>query len=135
MVYAHTVGGVRCSFDSLAHLLARATPLRAGDELAGIAADTAQERVAAQMCLADVPLKRFLAEAVVPYETDEVTRLIFDTHDPAVFAPISSFTRGDLRDWLLSDEATGERLAALAPGITPEIAAAVSKLKCGWWRP
>jgi ethanolamine ammonia-lyase large subunit len=128
MAYAHTVGGVRYTFDSLAQLLARATPGRSGDQLAGICATTAQERVAAQRSLADLPLKSFLDEAIVPYETDEVTRLILDTHDPAAFAPISAFTVGDLRDWLLSDDATMERLAALAPGLTPEMAAAVSKL-------
>ena len=128
MAYAHTVGGVRYTFDSLAQLLARATPARSGDQLAGICATTAQERVAAQRSLADLPLKSFLDEAIVPYETDEVTRLILDTHDPAAFAPISAFTVGDLRDWLLSDDATVERLAALAPGLTPEMAAAVSKL-------
>jgi ethanolamine ammonia-lyase large subunit len=128
MAYAHTVGGVRYTFDSLAQLLARATPARSGDQLAGICATTAQERVAAQRSLADLPLKSFLDEAIVPYEIDEVTRLILDTHDPAAFAPISAFTVGDLRDWLLSDDATMERLAALAPGLTPEMAAAVSKL-------
>jgi ethanolamine ammonia-lyase large subunit len=128
MAYSHTVGGVGYTFDSLAQLLARATPARSGDQLAGICAASAQERIAAQMSLADVPLKRFLAEAVVPYETDEVTRLIFDTHEPAAFEPISSFTVGDLRDWLLSDDATHQRIAALAPAITPEMAAAVSKL-------
>jgi ethanolamine ammonia-lyase large subunit len=128
MVYAHTVGGVRYTFDSLAQLLARATPARSGDQLAGICAASAQERIAAQMALADLPLKRFLAEAVVPYETDDVTRLILDTHEHAAFAPIASFTVGDFRNWLLSDDATGERLAALAPGLTPEMVAAVSKL-------
>src|SRR6266702_4510246 len=128
MAYASTVGGVRYSFDSLAQLLARATPARSGDQLAGICASSAQERIAAQSALADLPLRQFLNEAVVPYETDEVTRLIFDTHDSAAFAPISSLTVGDLRDWLLSDDANGERLAALAPGLTPEMVAAVSKL-------
>jgi ethanolamine ammonia-lyase large subunit len=128
MAYAHTVGGVRYTFDSLAQLLARATPARSGDQLAGICSANAQERVAAQMALADLPLKRFLDEAVVPYETDDVTRLILDTHERAAFAPLASFTIGDFRDWLLSDDASGERLAALAPGLTPEMAAAVSKL-------
>jgi ethanolamine ammonia-lyase large subunit len=128
MAYSHTIGGASYSFDSLAELLARATPARSGDQLAGICAATAEERIAAQMALADVPLQRFLNEAVVPYETDEVTRLILDTHGPAAFAPIASFTVGDLRDWLLSDDATGERLAELASGLTPEMAAAVSKL-------
>jgi ethanolamine ammonia-lyase large subunit len=128
VIYAHIVGGVRYTFDSLAQLLARATPARSGDELARVCAASAQERIAAQMALADLPLKRFLAEAVIPYETDDVTRLILDTHEHAAFAPIAGFTVGDFRDWLLSDDATRERLAALAPGLTPEMAAAVSKL-------
>jgi len=128
MAYAHTVAGVRYPFSSLAELLGRATPARSGDQLAGICATTSQERIAAQMALADLPLKRFLNEAIVPYETDEITRLVLDTHDSAAFAPIAAFTVGDLRDWLLSDDATTERLAALAPGVTPEMAAAVSKL-------
>jgi ethanolamine ammonia-lyase large subunit len=128
MAYLHTIGGVGYSFESLAQLLARATPARSGDELAGICAQTAQERLAAQMCLADLPLKQFLDEAVVPYEIDEVTRLIFDTHDPDAFAPIASLTVGEFRDWLLSDDATSGRIAALAAGISPEMAAAVSKL-------
>jgi ethanolamine ammonia-lyase large subunit len=112
----------------LRELLAKASPARSGDELAGIAADSAEERVRAQMALADVPLKRFLAEPVVPYETDEVTRLICDGHDTAAFTPVSHLTVGEFRDWLLGEQATTERLAALAPGLTPEMAAAVSKL-------
>jgi ethanolamine ammonia-lyase large subunit len=124
----HTIDGVTYGFRDLKDLLARATPVRAGDELAGIAARSSVERVAAQMALADLPLTAFLNEAVVPYESDEVTRLIFDTHDTAAFAPVASLTVGGLRDWLLSYEATGESLAALAPGLTPEMAAAVSKL-------
>jgi ethanolamine ammonia-lyase large subunit len=128
MPYAHTVAGVRYTFSSLAELLARATPARSGDQLAGISAATAQQRVAAQMALADTPLKQFLNEAVIPYETDEITRLILDTHSPDAFAPLSTFTVGELRDWLLSDSATTEHLATLAPGLTPEMAAAVSKL-------
>jgi len=112
----------------LRQLLAKASPARSGDELAGLAAATAEERVRAQMALADLPLKRFLAELVIPYETDEVTRLICDSHDSAAFAPIAHLTIGEFRDWLLSDQATAERLAALAPGITPEMAAAVSKI-------
>src|SRR5215207_4378291 len=109
-------------------LLAKASPLRSGDVLAGIAAASAEERVRAQMALADVPLARFLDEAVVPYEDDEVTRLIVDTHDAAAFAPVRHLTVGAFRDWLLAYETTAEVLAALAPGITPEMAAAVSKL-------
>ncbi len=128
MAFAHTLGNTRHTFADLRQLLARATPLRSGDLLAGLAAESAEQRVAAQCALADLPLKHFLAEQVVPYENDEVTRLIVDTHDGAAFAPVRSFTVGELRDWLLSDEATPERLAALAPGLTPEMAAAVSKL-------
>jgi ethanolamine ammonia-lyase large subunit len=132
MPHTHTVGGVRYTFDSLADLLAKASPARSGDQLAGIAAQSAQHRVAAQMALADLPLTHFLAEPIIPYESDEVTRLILDTsHTPAAqtaLAPIASLTIGELRNLLLSDEATPARLAALAPGLTPEIAAAVSKL-------
>lgn len=128
MVFAHTIGSRRYTFESLRALLARATPLRSGDVLAGVAAQSAEERVAAQFALADVALAHFLSEAVVAYEKDDVTRLIMDTHDAEAFAPVRSLTVGELRDWLLSDEATPERLAALAPGLTPEMAAAVSKL-------
>ncbi len=128
MSFAHTIGNIRYTFASLRDLLAKATPPRSGDHLAGVAAQTAEERVAAQFALADLPLDRFLGEAVVPYESDDVTRLIVDTHDAAAFAPLRSFTVGEFRDWLLSDEASGDRLAALAPGITPEMAAAVSKI-------
>jgi ethanolamine ammonia-lyase large subunit len=112
----------------LRELMARASPARSGDELAGLAAATAQERVAARAALADVPLVQFLREAVVPYEDDEVTRLIVDTHDAAAFRPVAQLTVGGLRDWLLSDAATPAVLSALAPGLTPEMAAAVSKL-------
>ncbi|HLJ13950.1 MAG TPA: ethanolamine ammonia-lyase subunit EutB [Bryobacteraceae bacterium] len=109
-------------------LLAKASPARSGDELAGLSAESAEERVRAQMALADVPLKRFLSEAVVPYETDEITRLIFDSHDAAAFAPVSHLTIGDFRNWLLSDEATPEVLTALTAGLIPEMVAAVSKI-------
>jgi ethanolamine ammonia-lyase large subunit len=113
---------------TLKTLLAKASPARSGDELAGLAAGSAEERVAAQMQLADTPLKRFLSEAVIPYETDDVTRLILDSHVPDAFSPISHLTVGGLREWLL-DEATGEDpLAAVAPGLTPEMVAAVSKI-------
>jgi len=128
MVFAHSTGNRRYTFGSLRELLAKATPLRSGDVLAGVAAESAEERVAAQLALADLPLAHFLDEQVVPYESDDVTRLIVDTHDAEAFAPVRSLTVGELRDWLLSDEATTERLAALAPGLTPEMAAAVSKL-------
>jgi ethanolamine ammonia-lyase large subunit len=128
MTFAHTIGNKRYAFAGLRDLLAKATPLRSGDVLAGLAAESAQQRVAAQYALADLPLTHFLSEQVVPYETDEVTRLIVDTHDEQAFAPIRSFTVGELRNWLLSDDATPERCAALAPGLTPEMAAAVSKL-------
>jgi ethanolamine ammonia-lyase large subunit len=128
MDVSSTVRNWNYTFGSLRELLAKATPQRSGDVLAGIAAESAEERVAAQFALADLPLARFLQEQVVPYEEDEVSRLIVDTHDAAAFAPVRSFTVGELRDWLLSDEATGERIAGLATGLTPEMAAAVSKL-------
>jgi ethanolamine ammonia-lyase large subunit len=128
MAFVSTVGNRRYSFDSLRELLAKATPLRSGDVLAGLAAESAEERVAAQFALADAPLALFLSEEVVPYEHDEVTRLIVDTHDAEAFAPVRALTVGELRDWLLSDDATTERISGLAPGITPEMAAAVSKL-------
>ena len=113
---------------NLRDLLAKATPARSGDELAGIAAHSAEERARAQMALADVPLKAFLAEPVIPYETDDVTRLICDSHDAAAFAPIAHLTVGEFRDWLLDDPATTPALTALAPGLTPEMVAAVSKI-------
>ncbi|HKN23119.1 MAG TPA: ethanolamine ammonia-lyase subunit EutB [Terracidiphilus sp.] len=128
MVFAHSIGGRRYTFDSLRELLAKATPLRSGDVLAGVAAASAEERVAAQCALADLPLKHFCEEQVVPYETDEVTRLIVDTQDAEAFAPVQSLTVGELRNWLLSDEATPQQIASLAPGLTPEMAAAASKL-------
>ena len=127
-MYHATIGTRRYAFPDLATLLAKATPLRSGDELAGIAAQTGEERVAAQYALADLPLHTFLSEPVVPYEQDEVTRLIIDSHDAAAFAPIAHLTVGGLRDWLLSDVPSAETLAAIAPGITPEMAAAVSKI-------
>ncbi len=119
---------VTYNFEDLRDLMAKASPYRSGDALAGIAAENAEQRAAAQMTLADVPLRAFLEHALIPYESDEVTRLIVDTHDVAAFAPVAMLTVGDLRDWLLSDAATGEALTALAPGLTPEMVAAVSKL-------
>ncbi len=127
-MFATAVRGTRYTFPDLKSLMAKATPLRSGDCLAGIAAKSAAERVAAQMALADLPLTTFLQEAIVPYEDDEVTRLILDNHDRDAFAPISSLTVGGLRDWLLSDAATSEALKALALGLTPEMAAAVAKI-------
>jgi ethanolamine ammonia-lyase large subunit len=115
-------------FVDLKTLLAKATPARSGDELAGVAAEGPEERVAAQMALAEVPLRRFLEEPVVPYETDEVTRLIVDEHDAEAFAPVAGMCVGEFRDWLLSDAARPGVLETLAPGITPEMAAAVSKI-------
>ena len=127
-MYSIDVRGTRYRFDDLKSLMAKATPLRSGDRLAGVAAESAVERVAAQMRLADLPLARFLEEPLIPYEEDEVTRLIVDTHDLGAFAPVASFTVGEFRDWLLSDAATGPVLADLAKGITPEMAAAVTKI-------
>jgi ethanolamine ammonia-lyase large subunit len=128
MVYRHTIGTTTYIFQDLRDLLAKATPPRSGDRLAGIAAESAEQMVAARIALADVPLKQFLQETVIPYEEDEVTRLIADTHDRSAFAVISSLTVGSFRDWLLSGEVTSAVLKKLSRGITPEMAAAVSKL-------
>lgn len=126
--YAATIHNMHYAFADLRQLMAKATPARSGDCLAGIAAGSARERVAAQMVLADVPLQRFLEEPLVPYESDDVTRLILDSHDRAAFAPVSGLTIGEFREWLLAYETNGENLTALAPGITPEMAAGVSKV-------
>ena len=126
--FSYTLGSVTYGFRDLKYLLAKATPLRSGDVLAGLAAATDQERAVAQMVLADVPLAVFLNEVVVPYEEDEITRLIIDSHDAAAFKAISHLTVGDFRNWLLGDAADTAALTAVAPGITPEMAAAVSKL-------
>ncbi len=128
MSYPCTIRGFTYRFNDLKTLLAKASPLRSGDRLAGLAAETYQERIAAQMALADVPLPVFLSEPVIPYESDEVTRLILDTHDEQSFASFRHFTVGDLRDWLLSDEATPSLLNSMSSGLTPEMVAAVSKL-------
>ena len=127
-MHSATVAGNRYTFPDIAALLAKASPLRSGDVLAGIAAANDEERVAAQVALADLPLQTLLARHVVAYEADEVTRLIIDTHDKTAFAPIAHLTVGGLRDWLLSDAATSDVLAALAPGLTPEMVAAVAKI-------
>jgi ethanolamine ammonia-lyase large subunit len=128
MAYAQSVKGQSWRFDDLKTLLARATPARSGDQLAGVAAENDSERAAAQMALADLPLKTFLNEQVIPYEQDEVTRLIVDSHDAGAFSPVAHLTVGDFRNWLLSDAADEAALAALAPGLTPEMAAAVAKI-------
>ena len=128
MAYRRTIDATSYVFADLRDLLAKATPSRSGDRLAGIAAESAEQMIAARMALADVPLRQFLQEAVIPYEDDEVTRLIVDTHDRSAFAPVAPLTVGAFRDWLLSDAATGETLRKLSRGITPEMAAAVSKL-------
>ncbi len=128
MAYAHSVGKQTYSFPDLKTLLAKASPARSGDYLAGLAAEDDTERAAAQMALADAPLKDFLNEAVIPYEEDEVTRLIVDEHDAAAFAPVSGLTVGDFRNWLLGADADEETLERLSPGLTPEMVAAVSKV-------
>lgn len=128
MTYRQTLGQRIWVFEDLRDLLAKASPLRSGDVLAGVAAESGEQRIAARMCLADLPLKTFLNEALVPYEADEVTRLIVDGHDEAAFAPVAGMSVGEFRDCLLSEQSTSASLAALAPGVTPEMAAAVSKL-------
>jgi ethanolamine ammonia-lyase large subunit len=128
VAYTQTLGATRYVFGDLKTLLARASPDRSGDRLAGVAARSGEERVAARMALADVALADFRRHDLVPYDDDEVTRLIHDTQDAGAFAAVSALTVGEFRDWLLAHETTAERLAALAPGLTPEMAAAVSKL-------
>jgi ethanolamine ammonia-lyase large subunit len=128
MAYRHTIDATSYVFDDLRDLLAKATPPRSGDRLAGIAADSAEQMIAARTALSDVPLKQFLNETVIAYEDDEITRLIVDSHDAPAFAAVSSLTVGAFRDWLLSDAASGEVLGKLSRGVTPEMAAAVSKL-------
>lgn len=128
MKFSHTVNGVNYQFDELKLLLAKATPLRSGDQLAGLAACSEVERVAAQMALADLPLKTFLSETVIPYEDDDITRLIVDGFDPQSFAPISALTVGGFRDWLLDYRTTNKEISEIKDGITPEMVAAVSKI-------
>ncbi|HMG03209.1 MAG TPA: ethanolamine ammonia-lyase subunit EutB [Edaphobacter sp.] len=128
MLLRHSIDGVTYNFDGLKDLLAKASPARSGDELAGISARSSVERVAARMTLADLPLAAFLEEPIIPYEEDEVTRLIFDTKNAAAFAPVANLTVGEFRNLLLSDEATPEFLTSLSAGLMPEMAAAVCKL-------
>jgi ethanolamine ammonia-lyase large subunit len=128
MLLRHSIDGVTYRFEGLKDLLAKATAARSGDELAGVAAESAVERVAARMVLADLPLRAFVEEPLIPCSEDEVSRLIFESHHPRAFASASHLTVGGFRDWLLSEEATAETLRALAPGLMPEMVAAVSKL-------
>jgi ethanolamine ammonia-lyase large subunit len=128
MAYRHAIGRTSYAFADLKELMAKATPPRSGDRLAGIAAETAEENVAAKLALADLPLRRILAEPLIPYEQDDVTRLILDTHDADAFQPIAALTVGEFRDFLLSDRATSKVLAGIAPAVTPEMVAAVSKI-------
>ena len=128
MPYKHTIGHKTYKFNDLRTLLAKASPQRSGDELAGVCAESYEERVVAQITLADVPLKAFLNEVVIPYEDDEITRLIIDSHDPSAFEPVSSLTVGEFRDWILSNAVDKADLNKVSPGLTPEMVAAVSKL-------
>ncbi len=127
-MYKHTVAQHVFVFDTLAELMAKASPLRSGDQLAGIAAASYQERIAAQMALADLSLTTFLEVPLIPYETDEVTRLIFDTHNSDTFKTIAHLTVGDFRNFLLSNNTRKKELTAIQKAITPEMAAAVSKI-------
>lgn len=128
MSYGFSIRNRRYVFNDLKELLAKATPFRSGDALAGLAAENNEERIAAQFALSDVPLKTFLNEEIVPYEKDEITRLIIDSHDREAFYPVSHFTVGEFRDWLLTDEADLTALTSLTQGLTPEMVAATSKL-------
>ena len=128
MSYSTMLGGTRWTFANLKTLLGKASPARSGDALAGVAAESAIERVAAQTALADLPLKTFLNDALIPYEDDEVSRLIHDSHDGQAFAAISHLTVGAFREWLLDERTTAPDLTRLAPGLMPEMVAAVSKI-------
>lgn len=128
MIYSFTIKTHTYQFADLKTVMAKATPARSGDYLAGVAAENYAERMAARMCLANIPLKQFLQELIIPYESDEVTRLIVDSHDAVAFYEISHLTVGDFRDWLLSDSADSATLKRVSLGITPEMASAVSKL-------
>ncbi|SOE23393.1 Ethanolamine ammonia-lyase heavy chain [Spirosomataceae bacterium TFI 002] len=128
MSYKHRIGNEMFHFDSLKELLAKASPRRAGDELAGVAATSNTQRIAALYTLAELPIRSFLNELVIPYETDEVSRLIIDSHDKVAFESIAHFTVGDLRDWLLTDDADAATIHQLRMAFTPEMVAAVSKL-------
>src|SRR5882757_2172364 len=128
MSYTSRIGVRNHVFRDLRELLAKASPLRSGDQLAGLAAASREERAAAKLALSELPLTTFLEQALIPYETDEVTRLILDSHDNAAFAPVRGLSVGAFRDWLLSEQVDGAALTRLAPGLTPEMVAAVSKL-------
>jgi len=127
-MYRSTSGHINYTFKDLKTLMAKATPFRSGDALAGLVADSHQERVAAQICLANLPLSVFLQEMLIPYETDEITQLIVDTHDQKSFSQISSLTVGEFRDWLLSEQIDQAVIDMIRPGLTPEMIAAVSKI-------
>ena len=126
--YSYVLGSKTFNFKNLADLMAKATPKRSGDELAGVAASSSQQRVVAQMKLCEIPLKTFLTQHLIPYENDEVTRLIIDDHNAQSFDAISHLTVGDFRNWLLSDSTTSSMLKKIQTGLTPEMVAAVSKL-------
>ena len=128
MAYRFSIQNRGYNFNDLKELLAKASPFRSGDALAGLTAESNEERVAAQFALSDVPLRNFLNEEIIPYNKDEITRLIIDDHNKDAFSPIAHFTVGELRDWLLTDDADGLALERLATGLTPEMVAAVSKL-------
>jgi ethanolamine ammonia-lyase large subunit len=129
MVYQHTVGNFNFTFPDLKTVLAKASPEKSGDEMAGLAAKNEQERIAAKLVLADIPLKQFLNEEIIPSETDAISRLIQETHDSKSFQSISHLTVGGFRDWLLAYETDGLKIAQISPGLTPEMVAAVTKIR------
>ncbi|WP_298942153.1 ethanolamine ammonia-lyase subunit EutB [uncultured Psychromonas sp.] len=126
--YRYQLGSHVYRFDNLADLMAKASPMRSGDQLAGVAAMSSEQRAVAQMLLAELPLKTFLEETLIPYEKDEITRLIIDDHDAAAFSEISHLTVGDFRNWLLQETTTEVDFKRIRAGITPEMVAAVSKI-------
>lgn len=128
MSYHHTIRGERFVFADLRELLAKANEEKSGDRLAGIAAGTERERVAAKLALSEVPLDDILQRPLIDPDHDDVSRLILERHDATAFAPIRGLTVGQFREYLLADNVGETELRQLAPGITPELAAAVAKL-------
>ncbi len=128
MKLAATIRGVGYRFDTVCEVLAKANPPKSGDELAGIAASDAVERVAARAVLSELTLAQLRAHPVVPYEQDELTRMVEDTLDERAFAAVGHLSVAQLREWLLQTETSGAQIRAVSPGLTPEMAAAVCKL-------
>ena len=128
MGYQASVHGEHFSFASLKEVLARANELRSGDRQAGLAARSMREMAAAKRVLAGVTMKELRENPSVPYERDEVTRVVEDSLDPAAFGRISTWPVAQLREWILDDRTLGSEISAISYGLTPEMVAAVAKL-------